>query len=167
MLGQFFVGVRCEGGQAQCQGRQKIHTAQVIQCSTVKVCFSPDENEVELQAQLQELAKEIVVGLSVLEPKQSENLLGSFVSTLFLSVAEESRREDRRQKQAEGIAAARARGVRFGPSPKPLPEHFAENYEAWANGAVTMTQAAANCGISRKAFSRAIDRMKRLEDCAV
>lgn len=141
--------------------------SRVIQCNAVKVRFSPNGDEAELQTQLQGLAKEIVAGLSVLEPKQSESLLGSFVSALFLSVAEESRREDRRQKQAEGIAAARARGVRFGPSPKPLPEHFAENYEAWVNGAVTLTQAAENCGVSRKAFSRAIDRMKRLENRAV
>ena len=58
----------------------------------------------ELRGQLKELAQEIVSSLSGLDPEQSRELLGGFVSDLFLSVAEQSRKEERRQKQAEGIA---------------------------------------------------------------
>ncbi len=142
-------------------------TERVIQCNAVKVRFSPSAEQAEMQSQLQELAREIVSGLSVLEPSQSKDLLGSFTSALFLSVAEESRREVRRQKQAEGIAAAKARGVRFGPSPKPLPDNFNECYELWRDGELTAAQAAEKCGIPRQAFYRAIARVKQEDSCAV
>ena len=144
---------------------QRTEAARVISCNAIKVRFSPDEDQSELQAQLQSLAKEIAAGLSDLEPEEGKALLGSFVSALFLSIAEEERREMRRQRQAEGIAAAKARGVHFGPQPKPLPEKFPECYKAWQDGEITHTQAAEMCGISRKAFYRAITRMKQAEDC--
>ena len=58
----------------------------------------------------------------------SKELLGGFVSDLFLVVAEQRRRAERRQKQAEGIAAAKARGVRFGRPAIPCPDNFGEVY---------------------------------------
>ena len=57
------------------------------------------EKREELRGQLKELAQEIVSSLSGLDPEQSRELLGGFVSDLFLSVAEQSRKEERRQKQ--------------------------------------------------------------------
>lgn len=104
------------------------------------------------------LAQEVMAELLELDPAHSKEILGTFVSELFLSVAEEERREFRRQRQAEGIADAKARGVRFGPQPKPLPEKFDECYEAWQNGQMTQAQAAEMCGISRQAFCRAVSR---------
>ena len=80
----------------------------------------------QVQEKLRLLAEEITEDLSRLESAQSKELLSDFVSELFLSMAKQDQQAVRRQKQAEGIAAAKARGVRFGPSRKPLPENFSE-----------------------------------------
>lgn len=119
------------------------------------------------EGRLRLLAQEVIAEISELDPSHSKELLGTFVSELFLSVAEQERRDMRRQKQAEGIAAAKARGVRFGPEPKPLPDNFDECYEAWQDGQITATRAAEACGLSRKGFYRAIERKKKMTDCAV
>lgn len=121
----------------------------------------------EPQDRLRQLAQEVMSEISELDPSHSRELLGSFVSELFLSVAEQERREIRRQQQAEGIAAAKARGVRFGPQPKPLPDNFDECYQAWRDGQMTATQAAKTCGLTRKAFYRATERKKQTANCAV
>ena len=68
----------------------------------------------QVQEKLRLLAEEITEDLSRLESAQSKELLSDFVSELFLSMAKQDQQAVRRQKQAEGIAAAKARGVRFG-----------------------------------------------------
>ena len=131
------------------------------------MAYASDERELsreELQAKLQRLAREISSDLAALESVQSKELLSDFVSQLFLSAADQSRREGRRQKQAEGIAKAKAKGVRFGPAARPLPESFSECYRAWQDGTMTVVEAAAVCGISRNAFYRGAARMKENED---
>ena len=120
----------------------------------------------QVQEKLRLLAEEITEDLSRLESAQSKELLSDFVSELFLSMAKQDQQAVRRQKQAEGMAAAKARGVRFGPSRKPLPENFSENYRAWQSGEMTLTQAAETCGMTRASFYRAVDRMKQLEGCS-
>ena len=101
--------------------------------------------EDEMRDRLSALAREIACGLSELEPDSSKELLGGFVSELFLSLAEQSRQEERRRKQARGIAAAKARGVRFGRPAPPLPEGFGELHRAWREGEMTLQQASAAC----------------------
>lgn len=118
----------------------------------------------QIQAKLKALAEEISSNLSQLEGLQRKEVLSDFVSDLFLSVAKQDQQEVRRQRQADGIAAAKARGVRFGPSRKPLPEDFDEYYEAWRDGRMTLSQAAESCGMTRATFTRAIERMK--ESCS-
>lgn len=120
----------------------------------------------ELQNRLRQLAEEVVSEISELDASDSRELVGDFVSELFRLVVEQERREARRQRQAEGIAAAKARGVRFGRSRTPLPENFSEQYEAWQNGEVTLTQAAKVCGMTRTRFSNAVERMKEEENCS-
>ena len=115
----------------------------------------------ELRGQLKELAQEIVSSLSGLDPEQSRELLGGFVSDLFLSVAEQSRKEERRQKQAEGIAAAKAKGIRFGRPGKPLPDNFDEARRAWREGELSLQQAADLCGIPRGTFYNAVVRREQ------
>ena len=122
-------------------------------------------NDNGLQDRLRWMAQEVLSEITGLDPSRSKELLGLFVSELFLSVAEKERREERRQRQAEGIAAAKARGVRFGPEPKPVPENFIECYEAWRDGYLSTTQAAEECGISRQAFYRAAKRQEQAADC--
>jgi len=119
----------------------------------------------QVKHKLDVLVEEISADLAQLESAKRKELLSNFVSDLFLDVAKQSQKELRRQRQAEGIAAARARGVRFGRSQKPLPENFTQYYTAWQDGTMTAAQAAQACGISKAAFYNAINRFKRSENC--
>ena len=64
----------------------------------------------------------------------------------------QTERESIRQRQAEGIAAAKAKGVRFGRPPKPLPESFYSVCQQWKQGAITGTAAAKECGMPLSTF---------------
>ena len=114
----------------------------------------------QVQEKLRLLAEEITEDLSRLESAQSKELLSDFVSELFLSMAKQDQQAVRRQKQAEGIARAKARGVHFGPEAKPLPDNFPECYQLWQNGEITASAAAQTCGMSRKSFCRAAERIR-------
>ena len=131
-----------------------------LQHSTARVPFVPTEDPADLELQLRELGRELVSGLSALEPAKARNLLGTFVADLFLSAAEQERREFRRQKQAEGIAAAKAKGVRFGPQPRALPEGFEELRQAWRNKKISLQMAAELCGIPKSTFHDAALRVE-------
>ena len=133
------------------------------------MAYASDERELsreELQAKLQRLAREISSDLAALESVQSKELLSDFVSQLFLSAADQSRREGRRQKQAEGIAAAKAKGVRFGRTAKPLPENFDQLHRAWRSGEMTLSQAAEACGLVRGTFYNIAVRREQTGDRA-
>ena len=95
----------------------------------------------QVEARLNALVREISADLAGLEDGQSKELLSDFVSELYLAQADRRRRDERRRKQAEGIAAAKAKGVRFGPSPKPLPGNFERCYTAWRDGELSLTEA--------------------------
>ena len=123
--------------------------------------MSRASSEGQLQAELKELAKEIAASLSALDACSGKELLGDFVSELFFCVAEQQRRADRRQKQAEGIAAAKARGVRFGRTARPVPEGFDALHRAWREGELTLTQAAEACGMARGTFYSAATRREQ------
>jgi len=71
--------------------------------------------------------------------------MGTFLSDIVLQVLSfvaENERTNIRQRQAEGIAAAKARGIKFGRPPKPLPENFHSAYQRWQAGRITGTEAA-------------------------
>ena len=121
----------------------------------------------QVQEKLKLLAEEITEDLSRLESAQSKELLSDFVSQLFLSAADQSRREGRRQKQAEGIAAAKAKGVRFGRTAKPLPENFDQLHRAWRSGEMALSQAAEAGGLVRGTFYNIAVRREQTQDPAV
>ena len=121
---------------------------------------APAGEPVSYREELRTLARETAAELARLEPAQGRELLESFVSELFLTFAEEGRRRARRQKQAEGIAKAKAKGVRFGPAARPLPENFPECFRAWQAGRMTAVDAAKACGITRQMFYRSVARMQ-------
>lgn len=106
----------------------------------------------QLQDELRELAQEIAESLSGLDAASGRELLSGFVSDLFFNLAECQRREDRRQKQAEGIAAAKARGVRFGRTARPVPDNFDQLHHAWREGRITLQKAAEACDLPRGTF---------------
>ena len=124
-------------------------------------------NKEQLQEKLKILALEISSDLSSLETAQSKELLSDFVSDLFLAATERQRKEERRQKQAEGIAAAKAKGVRFGRTRKPVPDNFDEVHQAWRDGEVSLQKAADMCGLSRGTFYGMAVRMEEAGERAV
>ncbi len=64
-----------------------------------------------------------------------------------------------RQRQTEGIAVAKAKGVKFGRPPKPLPDNFYEVYQRWKTGKISVYQAARECGMPESTFR---DRAKKI-----
>ena len=87
----------------------------------------------------------VVLDMPVLDTRTDRNLLGSFICDTVLGVLSfvaENERTNIRQRQAEGIAAAKARGVRFGREPKPLPEGFERACAAVTAGTISQSKAA-------------------------
>lgn len=88
---------------------------------------------------------------------QCKDLTGTFIADLvlqILSYVAQTEREFIRKRQAEGIAAARARGVKFGASKKPLPEGFTQARESWRNGRLSVREAARAAGMPHMTFYR-------------
>lgn len=134
-----------------------------MQKGAVRLSASSQISSGETQERIQKLAQDVLRDISELDPAHSKELLGAFVSELFLSVANEERREYRRRQQAEGIAAARERGVKFGRARKPLPENFEEYREAWRGGRMSLREAAHACGMSHATFRNAALRVENAE----
>ena len=96
-----------------------------------------------------------VIDMPILDTRREKNLLGTFISDLvltLLSYVAENERATIRQRQAEGIAAAKARGIHFGRTPKPLPENFYEVYQQWKMKKITIKEAAEQCGMPQTTF---------------
>lgn len=96
-----------------------------------------------------------VIDMPILDTRREKNLLGTFISDLvltLLSYVAENERATIRQRQAEGIAAAKARGVHFGRTPKPLPVNFHEVYQKWKKKKITVKEAAEQCGMPQTTF---------------
>ena len=97
----------------------------------------------------------VVLDMPLLDTRRGQDLMGTFLSDIVLQVLSfvaENERTNIRQRQAEGIAAAQARGVRFGRPPAPLPENFHQLYQQWKNGKITGTAAAKRCGMPLSTF---------------
>lgn len=97
----------------------------------------------------------IVLDMPLLDTRRGKDLMGTFLSDIVLQVLSfvaENERSNIRQRQAEGIAAAKARGVKFGRPPKPLPENFHTVYQRWKNGKITGTKVAEECNMPITTF---------------
>lgn len=98
----------------------------------------------------------LVLDMPLLDTRsQGRDLMGTFLSDIVLQVlsfASENERINIRQRQAEGIAAAKSRGVRFGRPPRPLPDNFHILYQKWRAGKITGTAAAKACGMPLATF---------------
>lgn len=117
-------------------------------------------NYEEILTQWRVLTKEkqvdiVVLDMPLLDTRRGKDLMGTFLSDIvlqILSFVAENERSNIRQRQAEGIAAAKARGVRFGRPPLPLPDNFSEVYQRWKDGELTGTAAAKACGMPLSTF---------------
>ena len=93
--------------------------------------------------------------MPLLDTRRGKDLMGTFLSDIVLQVLSfvaENERDNIRQRQAEGIAAAKARGVRFGRPSGPVSENFPGVYERWRAKEITGTQAARECGMPLSSF---------------
>jgi DNA invertase Pin-like site-specific DNA recombinase len=109
-----------------------------------------------------------VLDMPMLDTTYCKDLLGTFISDLVLQVLSFSaqlERENILQRQAEGIAAARARGVVFGRKAVDVPEAFPEIYRQWRNGGLTGKQAAKLCGFSVKTLYNLTVGWRADEEC--
>lgn len=117
-------------------------------------------NYIEILEEWRFLTKEknidiVILDMPLLDTRRGKDLLGTFLSDIvlqILSFVSENERENIRQRQAEGIAAAKARGVRFGRPAKILPENFSAVYQYWKKGEMTGTEAAKACGMPLSTF---------------
>ena len=117
-------------------------------------------NYAEILEQWRTLTKErgvdiIVLDMPLLDTRRGKDLIGTFISDIvlqLLSFVAENERASIRKRQAEGIAAAKERGVRFGRPPAPLPEYFYEVFIKWKSGKLTGIAAAKECGMPLATF---------------
>lgn len=117
-------------------------------------------NYQEVQRQWHILTKKIKVDIAVidmplLDTRTGKDLLGTFIADLvlqILSFSAHSERDNIKRRQAEGIAAAKARGVRFGRPKKPLPDNFIQIYKEWKKDVITISEAAERCGVTLSTF---------------
>ena len=116
----------------------------------------------EIQHQWRILTKEIgidvcVIDMPLLDTRRSRELLGTFVADLVLQVlsfAAHNERDNIRKRQAEGIAAAKARGVHMGRPVINAPPDFDKIVKAWEKKEITMEEAMKRCGMSETTFYR-------------
>ncbi|MCC3389961.1 recombinase family protein [Enterocloster bolteae] len=117
-------------------------------------------NYEEIQNQWRILTKEkgidiVVLDMPLLDTRRGKDLMGTFLSDIVLQVLSfvaENERTNIKQRQAEGIAAAKAKGIRFGRPPKSLPENFHSIYQQWKVGKITGVVAAKACGMPMSTF---------------
>jgi len=97
----------------------------------------------------------VVLDMPLLDTRRGKDLMGTFLSDIVLQVLSfvaENERTNSRQRQAEGIAAAKARGMKFGRPPKPLPANFYQVHRDWRNKRLTLSEAANACAMPVSSF---------------
>lgn len=106
----------------------------------------------------------VVLDMPLLDTRRGRDLTGTLIADIvlqLLSYVAQTERENIRQRQAEGIAAAKDKGVRFGPPPRTLPDNFDAARQAWRDGKITLRTAAELCGIPKSTFRDAAVRAER------
>lgn len=99
----------------------------------------------------------VVLDMPLLDTRQGRDLTGTLIADIvlqLLSYVAQTEREFIRQRQAEGIAAAKARGVHMGRYPMKIPEEFEALYVRWQNGELSARRAAAMLGVSSHTFAK-------------
>lgn len=104
-----------------------------------------------------------VLDMPLLDTTQHKDLLGTFISDLVLQVLSfvaHRERDSIRQKQSEGITAAKANGVKFGRARIAITENFIEAYNLWQSGEITAVRAIELSGMSKATFYRKVKEYK-------
>ncbi len=119
-------------------------------------------NYEEIQRQWRVLTKDIgidicVIDMPLLDTRNGKDLMGTFIADLvlqILSFVAQNERENIKKRQAEGIAAAKAKGVKFGRPESPLPENFDKIIKDWDKGKLSTADALKLCNMSESTFYR-------------
>lgn len=121
-------------------------------------------NYKEIQEQWRILTQEkgidiCVLDMPMLDTRQGKDLMGTFIADLvlqILSFVAQSERENIRKRQAEGIEAAKSRGVHFGRPVKALPENFIKLIQKWEQKRISLREVLEVCDISESTFYRRV-----------
>lgn len=113
----------------------------------------------------------VVLDMPLLDTRRGKDLMGTFLSDIVLQVLSfvaENERANIRQRQTEGIAAAKARGVRFGRPELPYPDNFQEIHCDWRAKKITLREAADACGMPEGTFygkARKLEKVSESKSC--
>ena len=105
----------------------------------------------------------VVLDMPLLDTRCSRDLTGTLIADIvlqLLSYVAETERAFIRQRQAEGIAAAKSPGVRFGPPPREKPEGFVEMAESWRRGEISAREAGRRLGVPHTTFLKWVRSVK-------
>jgi len=97
----------------------------------------------------------VVLDMPLLDTRKGKDLTGELIADIvlqLLSYVAQTEREFIRQRQAEGIAAAKARGVRFGRAPLPQPPEYPQVYKRWKNDELSARKAGELLGVTHQTF---------------
>ncbi len=97
----------------------------------------------------------VVLDMPILDTRQGKDLMGTFLSDVvlaLLSYVSENERINIRKRQAEGIAIAKEKGVKFGRKPRPTPDNFDIVVRQWKHKEITINKAAELCGMPKSTF---------------
>lgn len=126
-------------------------------------------NYEEILEQWRVLTKEkgidiVVLDMPLLDTRRGKDFLGTFIADLvlqLLSFIAENERKNIKQRQLEGIEAAKQRGVKFGRPPKPLPENFEQLYDKWVAKELSAAEIARQCDFTSATF---YNKAKKLQE---
>ena len=119
-------------------------------------------NYEEIQNQWRILTKEkgvdiVVLDMPLLDTRQGKDLMGTFIADLvlqILSFVAQNERENIKKRQAQGIAAAKAQGIKFGRPEKEVPEDFGKIVREWEQKRLPLSEAVKQCNMSEATFYR-------------
>ncbi len=142
-----------------------------LKCGDLLYVMSIDRlgrNYEEIQRQWRILTKDIgidicVLDMPLLDTRQGKDLMGTFIADIvlqILSFVAQSERENIRKRQTEGIAAAKAQGIKFGRPAICIPENFAEIVKKWEQKELTVTLATKLCNMSESTFYRKLKEFR-------
>lgn len=125
-------------------------------------------NYYDIQLEWRELVKVkkvdiVILDMPILDTRTNKDLVGALISDIvlqLLSYVAHTERENIRQRQAEGIAIAKANGKHLGRFPKPIPDEFYPVYKKWERRELTLETASKRMGITVSAFRNMIRKHK-------
>lgn len=129
-------------------------------------------NYAEIQSQWRVLTKEIgidicVIDMPLLDTRTCKDLMGTFIADLvlqILSFVAQSERENIKKRQAQGIAAAKAKGIHMGRPVKGIPDNFGELVKLWEKKKISLKQVLQGCGMSEATFYRRLREYRLMNE---